>query len=83
MACGVPVIASDRVGCAADTIDDSCGRVFPWSDMQALTDCIHDITRDAGRLDAMRRAAAKRAWMFDISRTEDALMRCLVEVLPA
>ena len=83
MACGVPVVVSDRVGCAADTIDDSCGRVFPWSDMRALTECIHGMTRDASTVDAMRRAATKRAWMFDLSRTEEALMRCLSEILPS
>ena len=36
LACGRPVIVSDRVGCAADTVDASCGRIFRADDWAAF-----------------------------------------------
>lgn len=80
MACGRPVLVSDRVGCAADVVEKSYGRIFPWSDLLALKQAISDLSKDQNRLLEMRRTAAKQAWLFDVSRTEDALMVAAREV---
>jgi glycosyltransferase involved in cell wall biosynthesis len=80
MACGRPVIVSDRVGCAADVVDPSCGCVFPWNDFSALIHAVKDITADRKRLGAMGAAARRRAWSFDIARTEAALTVALHRV---
>ena len=40
MACGTAVVVSDQVGCAADLLNDGCGRVFPFGDVQALADSL-------------------------------------------
>jgi len=80
LACGRPVLVSDRVGCAADVVDKSCGWTFWWADPSALTRALTQISRNPNKLLEMGRAAAKRAWSYDISRTEDALIACLTRV---
>ena len=81
LACGRPVLVSDRVGCAADVADRSRGRVFPWNDLSALEQAINELSKDQNKRREMRRAAAKQSWLFDISRTEAALMVAAREVL--
>lgn len=80
LACGRPVLVSDRVGCAAEVVDASCGRIFRWADSAAMMRAIHEITADEEKLLEMGRTAAQRAWAFDIARTEAALMTCLLRV---
>lgn len=80
MACGRAVLISDRVGCAADVVDASCGRVFPWSDLSVMMQAVNQMARDRAKLSELGRAAALRAWAFDISCTEIALMDCLLKV---
>jgi glycosyltransferase involved in cell wall biosynthesis len=47
MACGVPALVSDRVGCAEDLIrDGDAGGVFPFGNVEALADHIVSLTRD-------------------------------------
>lgn len=82
LACGIPALVSDRVGCASDVIDDSCGRVFPSDNVSAMMLAVNEMLGDGNKLSDMRRAAGQRAWLFDIKRTEDALMECLRKVLP-
>ena len=77
MACGRPVLVSDRVGGAADVVDVSCGRVFPWGDFSVMMQAVNEMTKDRTKLSELGRAAARRAWAFDIARTETALMDCL------
>jgi len=77
MACGRPALVSNRVGCAADLVDDSCGRVFPWDDISAMMRAVNEMTRDRQGLAKLGRAAAQRAWAFDTARTEAALSDCL------
>jgi len=81
LACGRPVLVSDRVGCAQDVIDASSGRIFRSADCNALERTLIEMTRDRTRLLHMRGSAAKRAWSFDIARTEDALLGAVAKVL--
>lgn len=74
MASGRAVIVSDRVGCAADAVDASCGRVFPWSDSSAMIAAMRELLADPDRLRAMGAAAAHRAWAFDVAASERALI---------
>ncbi len=80
LACGRPVLVSDRVGCAPDVVDGSCGRVFSWSDPLSLPRALTEMTGDRHKLLEMGRSAAKRAWAFDIACTEAALMINLHEI---
>jgi glycosyltransferase involved in cell wall biosynthesis len=77
LACGRPVLVSDRVGCAADVVDGSCGRTFSWADPSSLRRALSEMMRDQTVLSAMGRSAAKRAWLFDVAQTEAALMASL------
>lgn len=77
IACGRPVLVSDRVGCAADVVDRTCGRVFPWNESSAMIAAMKELIADRDRLSAMGAAAARRAWSFDIGVTESALLRAL------
>jgi glycosyltransferase involved in cell wall biosynthesis len=78
LACGRPVLVSDRVGCAADVINASCGRVFSWSGSFGLTQALREM--DRSKLSNMGVAATKRAWLFDTTRAEAALVACIQHV---
>jgi len=73
LACGRPVIVSDRVGCATDVVDASCGRIFPWNDWTKFGTTIETMFGDPKKLSDMRRAAGERAGAFDVGITETAL----------
>ena len=77
LACGRPVLVSDGVGCAADVIDASCGRVFSWAEPSSLPHALGEIIREPAQLSEMGRAAAKKAWCFDIRRTETEVLDTL------
>ena len=77
LACGRPVLVSDGVGCVADVIDASCGRVFSWADPSSLLRKLHEMICEPAQLSEMGRAAAKRAWCFDVRRTEAEVVDCL------
>jgi glycosyltransferase involved in cell wall biosynthesis len=83
MASGRAVLVSDRVGCAQDLVDASCGRVFSWADPLSLQYALTEMARDRNGLAEMGRAAARRAWRFDIARTEEALMAAVRRVCSA
>jgi glycosyltransferase involved in cell wall biosynthesis len=80
LACGRPVLVSDRVGCTADVVDASCGRVFSWSDPSSLTRVLGEMTKDRDVLREMGKSAAKRAWLFDVARTEAQLIASLEDL---
>jgi glycosyltransferase involved in cell wall biosynthesis len=80
LACGRPVLVSDRVGCAADVVDESCGRVFSWAESSSLPRVLRAMMSDRVGLSEMGRFSAKRAWLFDVARTEAQLMTSLDNV---
>lgn len=63
MACGTAVVISDRVGCAPDLMDDSCGKVVPFGDDGALGRALIDVL---GRAEPAGQAAARKiaGWSF-------------------
>jgi glycosyltransferase involved in cell wall biosynthesis len=83
LACGRPVVVSDGAGCAADVVDDSCGRIFPRNDWSALGNAIEELKQNSDTLSAMGRAAATRAWTFDVAATEAALLAAVNEICAA
>jgi glycosyltransferase involved in cell wall biosynthesis len=45
MACGLPVIVSDHVGCGLDLIEDGVtGKVFPMGDISCLSKCLIELS---------------------------------------
>jgi glycosyltransferase involved in cell wall biosynthesis len=81
LACGRPVIVSDRVGCAADTIDASCGRIIRANDWSEFGRTVMAMFGDRKKLADMRRAASERARAFDIDVAETALVAAVDGVL--
>jgi|SRR5579864_49419 len=81
LACGRPVIVSDRVGCAADAVDASCGRIFAWNDWAAFGNAVEAMFGDPKKLADMRRAAGERAQSFDVGVTATALMAAIESTL--
>jgi len=78
LACKRPVLVSDKVGCAADVVDETCGWVAPIDQLPAM---VRQIVKDKGRLMEMRGAADTKAREFDIGKTEVALMGAISTVL--
>jgi glycosyltransferase involved in cell wall biosynthesis len=81
LACGRPVIVSDRVGCAADVVDASCGRIFRANDWTEFNTTVADMVGDPDKLANMRRAAGQRARAFDVGIAETALIAAVDSVL--
>jgi glycosyltransferase involved in cell wall biosynthesis len=81
LACGRPVLVSDRVGCAEDVVDASCGRIFPFGDSSAMIAAMSEMTADRNALANMRRAALRRAWNFDVANTEASVVEGLRRVV--
>ena len=61
-------------------VNRSCGTVFDAHDPGALVRSLSWITSDAERLRQMGRAAAERAWAFDIGKTEASLVGAVERV---
>ena len=80
LACGRPVLVSDRVGCARDVVDASCGRVFALAEPEGLVRALDALLYDRNTLRLMRRGALSRAWSFDVTQTESALVAALSRV---
>jgi len=54
MACGIPAIVSDRVGCRSDLISEGItGLSFPFGSMSALRACMHELASDPARTHEM------------------------------
>ena len=66
MACGKPVIVSDKVGCAVDLVSDKNGAVFPSTDRAALTEALTRLTSDKEHLRKSGQVSSKiiARWNF-------------------
>jgi glycosyltransferase involved in cell wall biosynthesis len=73
MACGLPAIVSDRVGCGADLIvAGRNGSVFPMADVQALADGLA-VWSDRGRCAAAAAVSVRKADEHSIERAADGI----------
>ncbi len=61
MASGVPTVCTDVGGIPEMVVDGVTGALVPAGDPDSLATCLVDVLRDAGRRDAMGRAARRRA----------------------
>jgi glycosyltransferase involved in cell wall biosynthesis len=81
LACGRPVMVSDRVGCAADVVDATCGRIFRSEDWSEFGRTVAAMFGDPNKLADMRRAASERASAFDVGVAEAALVAAVHGIL--
>jgi glycosyltransferase involved in cell wall biosynthesis len=77
IACGRPVLVSNRVGCAADVINQSCGQVFDINGHDALARSLMELTRDVQNLKHLGLRAAKRAWDYDVGITATRMVEAI------
>ena len=69
MACGLPAIVSDRVGCGPDLIEEGkTGAVFPFGDTDALAEKLIDMASDADRLVRMGRRAQEKVSHYSVEQ---------------
>jgi glycosyltransferase involved in cell wall biosynthesis len=67
MACGLPAVVSDRVGCGADLIvEGETGHVFPYGDTHALARLLADLAAAAPRLQDMGERARSRVASYSV-----------------
>ena len=71
MACGRPVVVTEKVGCAPDLVDDANGRVVPPEEAGALADALDELLADRDRLRALGRRSAERIRYWSISAAAD------------
>lgn len=68
LACGRPVLVSDRVGCAADVVDpETSGRIFKHDDWRHFGECLREMASFIQSIS--RTALATSARRFDIAAT--------------
>jgi glycosyltransferase involved in cell wall biosynthesis len=81
MACGLPAVVSDRVGCGADLVDGhGTGARFACRDAGSLAAALGPFVEDAElRTDAARRAAA-RVSAFDVVAAAEGIARAASNV---
>jgi glycosyltransferase involved in cell wall biosynthesis len=68
MVCGLPVIVSDRVGCAPDLVEDGVtGAVFPFGDAEALASRLVEMAADRAKAQAMGMRARERIVKYSVA----------------
>jgi glycosyltransferase involved in cell wall biosynthesis len=80
LASGRPVLVSDKVGCAADVVDSTCGYVFGTDGEDGLFTALRHLTREKAALVDMRLAARTKARLFDTSVTGSRLMDAIASI---
>lgn len=81
MACGVPAIVSDQVGCAPDLIVESeTGLTYPCGDVAALAQRMARVAADAELRAAMGRRAARHVARLSPEAAADGVIRALESV---
>ena len=84
MACGRPVLVSDKVGCAPDLVRlGVTGDVFPSGDWRAFRKSVRTFAQNPQVREAMGREAQAQAWNFDIPVTEKQVVKAIQAVLDA
>lgn len=78
MACGLPAIVSDRVGCAEDLIvPRRTGGVYPFGDIPALSGLLAELARDREGLRVMGHQARAHVAKYHFSAVAEGLRAAL------
>jgi glycosyltransferase involved in cell wall biosynthesis len=79
MACGLPAVVSDRVGCAADLVTDGeTGFVYPCADVPALASRLARLASEPALVNRLSDAARKRVAVYSVKEAADGLCRAVV-----
>ena len=77
MACGLPVIASDR-SAGPDVLDDACGRVVTAGEVELLTESLRWFAANRDLLPQMKKAARTKAESFTWRSYREAVSNAVV-----
>jgi glycosyltransferase involved in cell wall biosynthesis len=79
MSCSLPIIVTDRVGCADDLVyDDENGYVVPWNDVDALTEALEKLVVDPDRRQRFGRCSVEIIKDYSLAQTVDGIVQaCL------
>jgi glycosyltransferase involved in cell wall biosynthesis len=78
MACGLPAIVSDRVGCGPDLVEGGVtGAIFPFGDIGALADKILEMAHDSGRVARLGGQARDRMKHYTVDEAVAGTLRAL------
>jgi len=83
MASGCAIIATNECGCAADLIDESCGRVVPADDPQSLASALTEILGDENTARGMGAKARERVSRFGFDEDLAGLSEAMKAVVSA
>ena len=82
MACGLPALVSDEVGCGRDLVEEAVtGGVFPRGDINALALKIQAFASDPDRLVRMGEQARQRINGYSVERAAQGTLRAIEFVL--
>lgn len=84
MACGLPVIVSDRVGCGPDLVrEHQTGLSFPCGDIQALADRMHVIASDRKASKRMGQRAKQHVISgYSVDKAVEGIVKAIRSVAP-
>lgn len=79
MACGLPALVSDRVGCGPDLVlDGETGERYPFGDIDAMANVLEKWTEAPERMRQMGRAAEKHVRChYTIGRSVEAVLQAV------
>jgi glycosyltransferase involved in cell wall biosynthesis len=81
MACGVPAVVSDRVGCGADLIiEGQTGRMFPFGDHRELARIVAELAANREELSEMGQAARRHVQNYSIEAAAQGIMAAVRSV---
>jgi glycosyltransferase involved in cell wall biosynthesis len=84
MACGLPAIVSDRVGCGPDLIENGVtGRIFPFGDTKALAGIMLEMAADREQLACMGRKARKKVEAYSVENAVEGTLQAVHAVFEA
>jgi len=82
MACGLPAVVSDRVGCGPDLVEHGVtGRVFPFGDIAALAEELSTLAENEALLRKMGELARARVANYSVERAVEGTARAVHSLL--
>lgn len=80
MACGVPVIVSDTVGCSSDLIAQPYGKVFTKGNVDELTSCLKSFALQEKGSNEVHRGLREKINEYSIEETSKSIVRLAEKV---
>ncbi|HXW69268.1 MAG TPA: glycosyltransferase family 4 protein [Dissulfurispiraceae bacterium] len=78
MACGLPAIVSDRVGCWPDLVENKVtGFLFPFGDVYSLAERLVELASDKGKLLQMGNNAAEKIKEYSVEKAVEGTVKAI------